>query len=52
MPTPSPFKKEKAMVVTPEMAAENVFHKIRMARADYRMFGIRQRNRLAKEAKE
>ena len=52
MPTPSPFTKEKAMVVTPEMAAENVFHKIRMARADYRMFGIRQRNRLAKEAKE
>merc|ERR1712070_1316777 len=29
---------QKVGPITPEMAAENVFHKIRMARADYRMF--------------
>jgi len=52
MAMPSPFKKEKAMVVTPEMTAESVYHKIRMARADYRLYGIRQKNRIAKEAKE
>merc|ERR1711920_800949 len=52
MPVPSPFPKEKAMVVTKEMQEESAFHKIRMARADYRLFGVRQKNRLMKEAKD
>jgi large subunit ribosomal protein L13e len=49
---PAAFKKEKPTKITSEMAEADVFHKIRMARSDYRMFGIRQKNRLAKLAKE
>ena len=52
LPMPSPFPKEKAMKLTDEMKEEEAYHKIRMARADYRLFGVRQRNRLIKEAKE
>merc|ERR1712113_1028793 len=52
IPMPSAFAKEKAMVITDEMTEESAFHKIRMARADYHLFGVRQRNRLIKEAKE
>merc|ERR1719327_2030804 len=39
------------LIVFPRREGEDVdaFHKIRMARADYRLFGIRQRNRLVKE---
>jgi len=48
MAMPSPFKKEKAMTITEAMASEDTFHKIRVARADYRMFGVRQKNRLIK----
>jgi len=49
---PSAFKKEKAMEITDSMTDESAFHKIRMARADYRLFGVRQKNRLAKDAKD
>jgi large subunit ribosomal protein L13e len=49
---PAPYKKEKAMKITDAMKEEDCYHKIRMARADYRLFGTRQRNRLMKEAKE
>merc|ERR1712060_50208 len=52
IPMPSAFAKEKAMVITDEMTEESAFHKIRMARADYHLFGVRQKNRLIKEAKE
>merc|ERR1712037_1041257 len=38
--------------VGPIMPVPSPFHKIRMARADYRLFGVRQRNRLMKEAKD
>jgi len=40
------------MAITGEMKEEGAFHKIRMARADFRLFGVRQKNRLAKAAKE
>ena len=43
---------EKARVITDEMKDVDAFHKIRMARADFRLFGVRQRNRLIKEATE
>ena len=52
LPLPAPYTKEKAMVITDEMKEEDCYHKIRMARADYRLFGVRQKNRLAKLAKE
>ena len=51
-PVPSAFKKEKAMAITDAMADESAYHKIRMARADYRLFGARQRNRLIAKAKD
>ena len=44
---PAPYKKEKAMKITDAMKEEDCYHKIRMARADYRLFGTRQRNRCA-----
>merc|ERR1711865_1324668 len=47
---PAAHKKEKAMKITDAMKDEDCHHKIRMARADYRLFGTRQRNRLIKEA--
>jgi len=40
------------MAITTEMKELDAHHKIRMARADYHLFGIRQKNRLAKEEKE
>merc|ERR1712060_152834 len=53
MPVPDPFEgDEEAMEITDEMKEEGAFHKIRMARADYRLFGVRQKNRLIKEATE
>lgn len=52
LPMPSAYSKEKAVTITPEMKAEGAFHKIRMARADYRLFGIRQKNRLGKASKD
>ena len=52
LPMPSPFTKEKAMVITDAMKEEDCYHKIRMARADYRLFGVRQKNRLAKAEKD
>jgi len=50
---PMPVIEDEApMVITQEMKDFDAFHKVRMARADYRLFGIRQKNRLAKEQKE
>jgi len=43
---------EAPVTITAEMKAVEAFHKIRMARADFRLFGVRQKNRLAKEAKD
>lgn len=43
---------EEPMVITSEMKELEAYHKIRMARADFRLFGTRQKNRLAKEAKD
>merc|ERR1712146_868684 len=37
------------MAITADMKELDAFHKIRMARADFRLFGVRQKNRLAKE---
>jgi large subunit ribosomal protein L13e len=47
LPMPAVEKGEEAMVITDEMKEESVFHKLRVARSDYRMYGIRQRNRCA-----
>ena len=47
---PSSFKKERAQKITAEMADDSAFHKIRIARADWRLFGVRQRNRCAPPA--
>jgi len=52
LPMPAPYTKEKAMVITDAMKEEDCYHKIRMARADYRLFGVRQKNRLIAAAKE
>jgi len=49
---PSLVPAQQTMAITPAMKEEGAFHKIRMARADYRLFGIRQKNRLAKAEKE
>jgi len=43
---------DEPMAITSEMKELEAYHKIRMARADFRLFGIRQKNRLAKEAKD
>merc|ERR1711935_866918 len=45
-------KGEEAMVITDEMKSDDVFHKLRLLRADYRLYGIRQKNQLAAKAKE
>ena len=37
---------------SPPTQEEDVFHKVRMVRADMRLFGTRQKNRLVKAAKE
>merc|ERR1712216_657646 len=52
IPVPSAFQKPKAMAITDAMKEEDVFHKVRMIRADMRLFGTRQKNRLVKAAKE
>jgi len=52
LPMPAPFTEDEPMVITDEMKGFEAYHTIRMARADFRLFGIRQKNRLAKEAKE
>jgi len=52
VPMPSLYTDEAPVDITPEMAGVEAFHKIRMARADFRLFGTRQKNRLQKEAKE
>ena len=49
---PSPFTPEAPVTITQEMKDLGAFHKIRMARADFRLFGIRQKNRLAKAEKD
>ena len=52
VPMPSPFVDEAPMTITAEMKAVDAHHKIRMARADFRLFGVRQKNRLAKAEKD
>lgn len=52
LPMPSVSTEVPMMKITSEMKEESAYHKVRMARADYRLFGIRQKNRLQKEAKE
>lgn len=52
VPMPKPYTKAKPQAITKEMAAATAFHTIRMARADFRLYGLRQKNRLAKLAKE
>ena len=52
LPMPTPFVDEEPVVITAEMKEFEAYHTIRMARADYRLFGVRQKNRLAKESKE
>ena len=51
IPLPTPAEPEP-MAITSAMTELGAYHKIRMARADFRLFGTRQKNRLAKEAKE
>jgi len=43
---------EAPVTLTQEMKDVEAYHTIRMLRADYRLFGVRQKNRLAKLAKE
>ena len=52
LPMPAAHTQEAPVTITPEMKAAEAYHTIRMARADFRLFGVRQKNRLAKEAKE
>jgi len=52
LPMPTVAKGPATMAITQEMKDEEAFHKIRMARADFRLFGVRQKNRLAKAAKD
>ena len=53
MAVPDPYEgEEETMEITDEMKEESVYHKLRMLRADYRLFGVRQKNRLIKEAAE
>jgi large subunit ribosomal protein L13e len=40
---------EAPVAITDEMKSFEAYHKVRMARADYRLFGIRQKNRFSKE---
>jgi len=51
LPLPSLPKGEEAMVITSEMKSANVFHKLRETRADYRLYGVRQRNRCARTSR-
>jgi large subunit ribosomal protein L13e len=52
VPMPSPFVDEAPVAITSEMKAVDAFHTIRMARADFRLFGVRQKNRLQKAEKD
>merc|ERR1719393_1220008 len=53
MAVPDPYEgEEETMEITSAMKEESVYHKLRMLRADYRLFGVRQKNRLIKEAAE
>ena len=52
VPMPAAAPDEAPVTITAEQKAVEAFHKIRVARADFRLFGVRQKNRLAKEAKE
>jgi large subunit ribosomal protein L13e len=52
VPMPAAFTPEEPMAITAEMKAVEARHTIRMARADFRLFGVRQKNRLAKLSKE
>eukprot|EP00326_Haptolina_ericina_P021562 CAMPEP_0181197184 /NCGR_PEP_ID=MMETSP1096-20121128/15894_1 /TAXON_ID=156174 ORGANISM="Chrysochromulina ericina, Strain CCMP281" /NCGR_SAMPLE_ID=MMETSP1096 /ASSEMBLY_ACC=CAM_ASM_000453 /LENGTH=207 /DNA_ID=CAMNT_0023287055 /DNA_START=31 /DNA_END=654 /DNA_ORIENTATION=+ len=52
LPMPAVAKGPATMEITSAMQEEGAFHKIRMARADFRLFGVRQKNRLAKAEKE
>ena len=52
VPMPKVVKEQPPMAITQAMKDVEAFHTIRMARADFRLFGIRQKNRLAKESKE
>ena len=49
---PKAHTKSKPMAITKEMASAEAFHTIRMVRADFRLYGTRQKNRLQKLAKE
>ena len=42
---PSPFVEEAPVAITQAMKDVEAYHTIRMARADFRLFGIRQKNR-------
>jgi len=52
LPMPAAFTQEEPVTITDAMKGVEAYHTIRMARADFRLFGVRQKNRLAKEAKE
>jgi len=52
LPMPAAAADEAPMAITAAMKEATAYHTIRMARADFRLFGIRQKNRLAKLAKE
>ena len=49
---PPPARLLNPPPVPPLTQEEDVFHKVRMIRADMRLFGTRQKNRLVKAAKE
>jgi len=52
LPMPSAYTEPEPVAITAEMKGVEAYHKIRVLRADFRLFGVRQKNRLAKEAKE
>ena len=52
LPMPAAFTQEEPVTITDAMKGVEAYHTIRMARADFRLFGVRQKNRLAKLAKE
>ena len=52
VPMPAKAADEPPVTITSAMKDVEAYHKIRVLRADYRLFGVRQKNRLAKLAKE
>ena len=52
VPMPAKAADEAPVTITDAMKSVEAYHKIRVLRADYRLFGVRQKNRLAKLAKE